>query len=115
MVLDLLIFTKKMLANPQFPQTLPPGVDLTALLQQTSYQQSFAPTPQTQAAQTLLSQPVKPKKKTPTAEEKREQLVLNVLSAKDKFGFDYCNLLVQMSQEELTQFAGAVKAKHGIP
>jgi hypothetical protein len=104
-----------MLAQPQFAQTLPPGVDLTALLQQTSYQQSFAPTPQTQAAQNLLAQPAKPKKKTPTAEEKREALVLNVLTGKDKFGFDYCNLLVQMSQEELQQFASAVKAKHNIP
>jgi hypothetical protein len=109
----------KMLAQPQFAQqaaqySLPPGVDLTALLQQTSYNQSFAPTAQTQASQVLLSQTGKPKKKTPTAEEKREALVLNVLQGKDKYGFDYCNLLVQMTLDELQQFAAAVKAKHNL-
>jgi len=96
--------------------SLPPGVDLTALLQQTNFQQGFAPTAQTQqAAAAMLAAPQKAKKKTPTAEEKREALVLNVLQGKDKLGFDYCNLLYQMSQEDLQQFAAAVKVKHGLP
>jgi len=86
------------------------GIDLTSLLNSTS----FTPTPQTQQAAALVTA-AKPKKKTPTADQKRIKQCLDVLQNKDTFGLAYCQLLIAMEPEELEKFAIAVKAANNIP
>ncbi len=85
------------------------GIDLGSLLSNTA----FTPTPQTQQAAALVTA-AKSKKKTPTADQKRTKLCLNVLQGKDTYGLDYCNLVLAMPPDELEKFAIGVKAAHNI-
>lgn len=86
------------------------GIDFSALLagqphhQQQHFQQPLAVTKNAEKA----------KKKAPTADQKREKAVLEVLNGRDTFGLNYTALLQQMDVPELEKFVAYVRAKHGM-
>lgn len=95
------------------PQQLPGGFDFGALLQAASVSQ--AQMPQQVVAQTAVVPQVKTttKKKAPSAQEKREKNILDILDGKDKFSLKLTSLLFTMDQAELQAYIACVKAKHG--
>lgn len=85
------------------------GIDLSAILAGQPYhqQQAFQPAMAAKAAE-------KAKKKAPTADQKREKAVLEVLHGRDTFGLNYASLLQQMDVPELEKFVNFVRAKNGM-
>lgn len=91
--------------------SLPAGIDLSSLL---ASQPTFTPQPAMMAPSNGLAQ-AKPKKKAPTADEKREKEILTVLLNQDPFGLTYAKLLLQMDAESLEERVRWVKYKNGLP
>lgn len=84
-------------------------VDLSAILAKPT----FAPQPGAPAPQAVAA-PAKQKKKSPTADQKREKIVLDMLSGKDTFGLEYGKLLLQLSPQEVDEYVVYVRAKNGL-
>ena len=104
-------FPQQFQQNYQQVQTgLPSGVDLSQLLSSAAFNNATVP-----QQQSVISSTTKAKKKTPTAQEKREKMCLNILGGKDPYGLDHSKLLLQMTAQELSTFMNCVKAKHNLP
>jgi hypothetical protein len=91
---------------------LPAGIDLSSLL---TPPPTFHPMPVQQQQQNALTQQAKPKRKAKTADQKREQKVLDILAGKDKFNLLFVSLVVDMDEDELNKYVAYVKQKNGIP
>jgi hypothetical protein len=85
-------------------------IDLSAILAFQPQQQPF--NQQQYAAPQNLAAAAPTKKKPPTADQKREKAVLDILDHKDQFGLIYAGLLLQLDQASLEALVLYVKAKH---
>ena len=91
------------------------AVDLTALLNSQGVSFVHGQYPIQNIAAQAPAPPKPKKKKGPTAEEKREKMMVDVLTNKDPFLLSYCKLLTQLDQPDLEKLAAYVKLKYGIP